>query len=130
MKTGIELISEERLRQVSTEGWSSDHDDQHDLGELARAAIAYARYYTPMDGISDSEDLWPWDRHWWKPRDPVQCLVKAGALIAAEIDRLHRLSGECKNCSDREHCGSEFCRDPRGPEILGHTIRSYRSATP
>jgi hypothetical protein len=34
---------------------------------------------------------WPWDAEWWKPSpDSVRNLVKAGALIAAEIDRLQR----------------------------------------
>jgi len=34
----------------------------------------------------------PFDEEWWKPSpdDPVWQLVKAGALIAAEIDRLRR----------------------------------------
>jgi len=35
---------------------------------------------------------WPWDEEWWKPdNDAVRNLAKAGALIAAEIDRLQRL---------------------------------------
>jgi hypothetical protein len=37
--------------------------------------------------------FWPWDQDWWKPSpDPIRNLVKAGALIAAEIDRLQRLA--------------------------------------
>ena len=36
-------------------------------------------------------ERWPWDESWWKPsNDSIRNLVKAGALIAAEIDRLHR----------------------------------------
>lgn len=34
---------------------------------------------------------WPWATDWWKPSDdPITNLVRAGALIAAEIDRLLR----------------------------------------
>lgn len=47
-----------------------------------------ARHYYGWDG---SPREWPWDASWWKPSpDPIANLVKAGALIAAEIDRLQR----------------------------------------
>jgi len=37
---------------------------------------------------------WPWEASWWKPSDdPIRNLAKAGALIAAEIDRLQRKQG-------------------------------------
>jgi hypothetical protein len=97
MKTGAELIAEERARQVSREGWTPEHDDEHPAGSLEIAGRCYAKHAhgqllgfiaphgTPM--------LWPWDSQWWKPSDdPVRNLVKAGALIAAEIDRLQRKS--------------------------------------
>ncbi len=100
MKTGIEIISEERERQISSEGWTADHDDKHKNAELIKAAIVYSDYVgteiinekfskTNKDYIIP--DLWPWDIKWWKPsKDPVRNLAKAGALIAAEIDRLQR----------------------------------------
>lgn len=87
--SGIELITVERERQISKEGWSATHDDnEHEAGDLLDAAICYA-YTDPGD---DTEPVdWPWDSKWWKPStDPVRNLVKAGALIAAEIDRLLR----------------------------------------
>ena len=41
---------------------------------------------------------WPWAKKWWKPSDdPVRNLVKAGALIAAEIDRLESLKAKPAN---------------------------------
>jgi len=46
-----------------------------------------------MNGVicSDVMSLWPWGSEWWKPsKDPIRDLVKAGALIAAEIDRLQK----------------------------------------
>ncbi len=89
-KTGAELIAEERKRQIEVEGWTSEHDDQHSVGAMAAAGAAYAANYAGAD--SAALDLWPWEWKWWKPtpNDPVRQLVKAGALIAAEIDRLQR----------------------------------------
>lgn len=93
---GANLIAAERLRQLTQEGWTPAHDDQHTRAELSGAAACYAiaanelaspRPYLNPPNIS----LWPWEMKWWKPgNDPVRCLVKAGALIAAEIDRLKR----------------------------------------
>lgn len=105
--TGAELIAEERARQISAEGWTPEHDDTHADGEMVCAAICYAtprrrREYEPREmsedqSISFSEriknvpKLWPWHPSWWKSsRDRVRELTKAGALIAAEIDRLQR----------------------------------------
>lgn len=96
---GVDLIQQERVRQVIEEGWTPEHDDQHVKGELA---IAGASYAWPSPRPLDIKLLWPWDREWWKPvqtfssdpKERVRCrireLVKAGALIAAEIDRLQR----------------------------------------
>ena len=98
MKTGIELIIEERQRQISQEGWTPEHDDEHEYEELATAAACYAC----PDRIRGVEPwalrshimrlLWPFDLSWFKPTpdDRVRELAKAGALIAAEIDRLNR----------------------------------------
>lgn len=83
---GAELIAAERQRQVSEEGWTPDHDATHTAGELAMAAACYAWYGT---GGGRPVARWPWDERWWKPEGgPVRNLVKAGALIAAELDRL------------------------------------------
>jgi hypothetical protein len=73
MATGVELIAQERERQVTEEGWSAEHDDGHVRAELAWAAVCYA---APAN-IPNAER--------------IRMLVKAGALIAAEIDRLLRL---------------------------------------
>lgn len=96
MPSGIERIAKERRRQIDVEDWTSGHDDEHDGAEMAVAAICYAlegcrtRFSRRrIDGMSDK--LWPWDPCWWKPTDdPIRNLEKAGALIAAEIDRLLR----------------------------------------
>lgn len=96
MKTGVELIADERERQISQEGYDAQHDDDHDCGELADAAICYALEAGSLaDGFTLNTksiaflEHWPFDLGWWKPSDdPIRNLVKAGALIAAEIDRL------------------------------------------
>jgi len=100
MSKGVELISIERERQISKEGWTPEHDLRHSEGELSQIAACYAmpehtrcmyqslnaktgRWYPRWYPIG-----WPIDS--WKPtpEDRVKELVKAGALIAAEIDRL------------------------------------------
>lgn len=91
MKDGAELIAKERKRQIEKEGWTKKHDRQeHDDGELLKAAICYARAGADgMDKVTAWKHWdWPWSPKWWKPEDRIRNLVKAGALIAAEIDRL------------------------------------------
>lgn len=97
--TGAELIAAERRRQIESEGWTPEHDDEHIGQELARAAAAYAippehdqrRAADPDAQGRPIPGIWPFCAHWWKPeQDRVRELVKAGALIAAEIDRLAR----------------------------------------
>ncbi len=101
MKTGVELIADERKRQIEVEGWTAEHDAEHKDNELAWAAMCYAdpeehyhqenrflKFRQPRHG------LWPkkWDIGWFKPKERIRDLVKAGALIAAEIDRLQSKS--------------------------------------
>ena len=80
----------ERRRQISEEGWTPEHDDQHGDGELAAAGATYA--LSAASGIVEQpfHRTWPWLNAWWKPTDPRRDLVKAGALILAEIERLDR----------------------------------------
>lgn len=95
MKTGTQLIAEERERQITREGYNSSHDDSHDKGEMTDAAISYIMAAINVGHPSTQRPPreWPWGEEWWKPSpDMVRNLVKAGALIAAEIDRLQRLS--------------------------------------
>lgn len=98
--TGIQLIALERQRQVDDEGCTPECDALHGSGDLALAAIAYAHEGVAAQGEwvnhprvprGRAPQQWPWDSKFWKPSDdPVRNLVKAGALIAAEIDRLQR----------------------------------------
>ena len=99
---GSELIAAERQRQIEVEGWTAEHDAEHRGGDLTEAAICYAiaaasqaRGYnsaTSMRVPHMDRMRWPWDGPAWKPsEDPIRNLTKAGALIAAEIDRLNHV---------------------------------------
>jgi hypothetical protein len=82
---GASLIAAERQRQIEQEGYSPEHDEHHGQGQLGMAAKAY---------LTGNGAAWPWDEESWKPTgDVVRDLVKAGALIAAEIDRLMAQDG-------------------------------------
>ncbi|MDB5584836.1 MAG: hypothetical protein JWR80_10012 [Bradyrhizobium sp.] len=83
----------ERERQFSREGWTPGHDDSHDQCEMAHAAASYALGNTLY---------WPWDMKWWKPADPRRNLIRAGALIIAEIERIDRRVARIPQDSTRE----------------------------
>ncbi|MGT2507883.1 hypothetical protein [Cupriavidus basilensis] len=80
----------ERSRQVEAEGWTPEHDDEHADGGLAKAAATYAMHGSGTNADWLLSYWWPWDAEWWKPTDQRRSLVKAGALILAEIERLDR----------------------------------------
>ena len=90
----------ERQRQILEEGFTLADDDAHDAGELSRAAACYARgmQFTEMthrmgnsaNQLVDVPVDWPWSPDWWKPRSRREDLVRAGALILAEIERRDR----------------------------------------
>lgn len=79
----------ERQRQISAEGWTPEHDDNNTAEQLALAAVCYALPQGDYT-IPEPPEFWPWDVAWWKPGDRRRELVKAGALILAEIERLDR----------------------------------------
>lgn len=108
--TVIGDITRERQRQVEEEGWSLAHDDEHGDGELATAAACYALEPSEraMEGghwtyggrdpelskwVGSRPQLWPWRADWWRPSSRRRDLIKAAALIVAEIERLDRLAG-------------------------------------
>ncbi|EPR6212726.1 ead/Ea22-like family protein [Escherichia coli] len=83
----LDVISE-RQRQRAVEGWTSEHDDAYQNSELADAAACYA-INAHNQGLSTPAH-WPWAPDWWKQSGPRRDLVKAGALILAEIERIDR----------------------------------------
>ncbi|KKL88361.1 hypothetical protein LCGC14_1925440 [marine sediment metagenome] len=107
---GTELIQKERKRQIESEGWSAKHDSKHTDASLALAAVCYAapgRLFVRKDYANGPAFEDPWPESWEERHDKrefdgnvlipneklpkkqrIRNLVKAGALIAAEIDRL------------------------------------------
>lgn len=107
MKTGAELIAEERQRQIEVEGYSAQHDSQHDVSEFIYAAIAYieaakvgilneelGETNTKLIGMykKSAGRIWPWGEATFKPTTNIRDLVKTGALVAAIIDLLQAKS--------------------------------------
>lgn len=92
MASVVSLVAAERARQIAKEGWTPEHDDEHSNGALALAASCYAEPHAEREIILDRPAKWPWAREDWKPtpNDRIRELVKAGALIVAEIERLQR----------------------------------------
>jgi hypothetical protein len=116
VRGALDDITAERQRQISAEGWTIDHDDSHSEGEMACAAGIYALiagsgatdYRNAYQGYSLNDYLqaiidhyWPWDRKWFKPTNRRRDLVKAGALIVAEIERLDRAASPALSNGER-----------------------------
>lgn len=89
-------VQAERRRQITAEGWTPEHDDEHADGQMAQAAGCCALHAGGIgtdwpDGRQNGAALfWPWDKDSWKPTTPRRDLVKACALALAEIERLDR----------------------------------------
>ena len=78
--------------QIIEEGWSAEHDDKHLNFELSQAAACYALHASGALELCciNLNALWPWHPNWWKPTNKRRDLVKAAALIVAEIERMDR----------------------------------------
>lgn len=89
-------VVDERVRQIAVEGWTPEHDDAHVDGKLAGAASAYAMSAAAAIQLGRDAPLreippfFMFDHRHWKPTTARRDLVKAGALILAEIERLDR----------------------------------------
>jgi len=79
------LIARERLRQLLHEGYSVDHDDQHDPAEFANASAAYALCAATPSLTPSTPPCWPWDILAFKPKAQDQDMVRAGALVVAGL---------------------------------------------
>lgn len=150
-KNGVSMIAAERERQITAEGYTPEHDDQHRLGEIADAAACHAAtegiYVLRQERVKGRghayrfRDPWPWSpssdkrcqrregdtKHASRIRD----LVKAGALIAAEIDRLLRMEATpLTRCAadddgDCDHAQCPQVRDGK-PKRSGRSCPLYR----
>jgi hypothetical protein len=102
-------ISLERWRQKTVEGWTIYHDDEHCSGEMAQAAACYADPAPEITRVAKETGRktkvtgawipkrWPWATEWYKPKDRRRDLIRAAALIVAEIERLDRAEGRASN---------------------------------
>lgn len=103
--TGQQLIAAERKRQIESEGWTPEHDDQQRIGDLERAAFCYR----DASGEGSAQPgQWPWDAKWWKPQSRQRNLVRAGALYlaasevaerAGDFERRNHLKDHADSCS-------------------------------
>lgn len=95
-KSGIELITEERDKQIGKYGFTGEHHVNHpewyDEDQLIHAAIVLTN-----NGMSDQfiKDSLPknWNLEWFTrlcKKPLIDRLKISGALIASEIDRLQQ----------------------------------------
>lgn len=96
MTSALSDVVAERARQVEAEGWTPEHDDEHKNDEIAALACFYAmppgvREWSAPDGYGDTLGYAVRPCGWAvKTGDRRDELVKAGALILAEIERIDR----------------------------------------
>lgn len=86
----MEQVSDERFRQIFQLGFTATHDDCHSLGQLIECAIAYANNARGILTKGRSEDA-----PWFQPSDtPERDLIKAAALLMAEVERRRRIPNQ------------------------------------
>lgn len=109
MTRALQDVAAERQRQIEGEAFSPEKDDRYVRGDLLQAAMCYCvnantRTVLLADGVQPEkiEELsaaaavprsWPWAKEYWKPSGHRRVLVKAAALLIAEIERLDRANG-------------------------------------
>ena len=135
----LQDVADERQRQREAEGWTLDHDDGHNGGELARAGACYA-LHAGTDLGGQTPLFWPWAKEWFKPKTARRDLVRAAALIVAEIERGDRLSargidptandldpGVAARCAALVRCAeSGVPTDVQGLLVQGDPMRGIR----
>jgi hypothetical protein len=84
----LQEVARERLRQIER-GFTTQHDDQHTYGELADAAACYA-LNQGCETYCPAPRTWPWSLTFWKPKTRRTDLLRATAMLVAEIERLDR----------------------------------------
>lgn len=109
-------VMDERHRQMMVEGWTAKHDDEHSNGSMAYAAAAYAvASIEQADSLVAASNLFArtgWHKNWWKPRTPRRDLVRATALLLAEIERRDRADAArwkpCARCTTPDYCTNQL----------------------
>ncbi|MBA1302743.1 hypothetical protein G7028_29895 [Pseudomonas carnis] len=91
----LQSVLAERIRQIQVHCFYPEQDEEYVNGDLAQAGACYAieaakQATETADAMRLVPEAWPWMAASWRPHDQRRNLVKAGALILAEIDRLDR----------------------------------------
>lgn len=108
------LVVSERTRQIEVKGYDAVNDKRHEHGELANAGAAYAEYAATSislksSGVTDPHPTrklwpkcWPFDKLLFKPspRVPKNDLVKACALMLAQLELIIQEEDESKKIED------------------------------
>jgi hypothetical protein len=99
----------ERHRQISSEGYDAEHDDNFNRAELARAAASYALAgaaklaYPAQPSIwLAAAESWPFSEAAKHKHEPRRLFVIAAAFLIAEIERLDRLALSAPNRTAKE----------------------------
>lgn len=101
LSKAINDVLAERERQKNIKGYSTDHDDAYEQNELVRAASGYVDHVVGRSWVfedfgpeayqdDDAPEFWPWADGFWNPKSPREDLVRATAILIAEIERLDR----------------------------------------
>ncbi|CAI1656159.1 hypothetical protein [Serratia liquefaciens] len=96
MNIAISDVVAERQRQINAKGYTQESDDGYLAGVLSQAGAAYAVLASDLPNAARrAKRLWPWpnaDKYLATRRKNTQRmnLVKAAALIVAEIERIDR----------------------------------------
>lgn len=99
MPDAVRDVLAERRRQVEVEGCTPEHDDKNTSDEMAQAAACYAMNKKLSFG---DWHVWPWAHSWWKPANKRRNLVKAAALLVAEIERVDRAAASNAGASKNQ----------------------------
>ena len=83
MKTGLEQIAEELVKQINS---TNLHYEDCKNKELLFGALSYLN--AAIYGESVGNEDWPFEQIYWHYEGYAESLKKAGAFIAAELDRL------------------------------------------
>lgn len=99
-------VQAERRRQVEVKDWPPEHDDEHVCDEIAALACFYAmppgarEWDASSTGYGDTLGSAMLPDGWLaKTGDRRIELIKAGALIIAEIERLDRAAAQAKGAA-------------------------------
>lgn len=96
----INDVLSERRHQIEEAGNTFEREDTYTNGSLVVSGACYALCNRDLKG--EAPVLWPWDTDVWTPESYRRNLVKAAALILAEIERLDRAEAKAREEVSKE----------------------------